>query len=97
MGDVVVVEDETVAYDDGHVASIRVLAVPESETYPEGIKYKFHYGMVDAENPIIRYDNHHGKHERHTGADTEEIDFPGLEALFRDWRDHLPPDKRTDW
>lgn len=97
MDDVVVLEDETVAYDDGHVASVRVLAVPESDRFPDGIKYAFHYGEAGAENPVVRFDNHHGIHERHDGAQTREVDFPGLEALYRTWRAELPADKRDDW
>lgn len=96
-GDATVLRDEVVVHDDGHVASVRVLAVPESERFPDGIKYAFHYGEAGAEHPIIRFDNHHGVHERHDGAQTAEIDFPGLEALYRRWRMELPADKRDDW
>ena len=43
MGDdVTVLRDETAAYDDGTVASVRVLAVPQSETYPAGINTPGH-------------------------------------------------------
>ena len=95
--DVTVLRDETAAYDDGTVASVRVLAVPQSETYPAGIKYKFHYGKAGAENPIIRFDNHHGPHEFHLGAQDFEIESPGLQMLYRTWRAALPPAKRVDW
>lgn len=63
----------------------------------EGIKYAFHYGKAAAEVPIIRFDNHYGMHELHVGIQTYEIDFPGLEPLYRCWRATLPAEKRVDW
>lgn len=96
-GDVVVLRDEIEAYADGTVARVRVLAVPESDRFPEGIKYAFHYGEAGGDDPIVRYDNHHGTHEVHRGPSTEEIDFPGLGALYRRWRADLPEEKRDDW
>ena len=95
--DVTTVRDEIEAYDDGTVARVRVLAVPASERFPEGIKYAFHYGETGPDNPIVRYDNHHGPHEIHHGAGVEEIDFPGLQELYQQWRGELPADKQEDW
>jgi hypothetical protein len=95
--DVTVLEDEIEAYADGTVARVRVLSVPESDRFPEGLKYAFHYGEAGAEHPIIRFDNHHGVHELHLGATTFEINFPGLDALYRAWRAALPEEKRADW
>ncbi|SFC08272.1 hypothetical protein SAMN05444422_104173 [Halobiforma haloterrestris] len=60
-----------------------MLAVPESEKFPEGIKYAFHYGEAGADDPVIRFDNHHGVHELHLSAEVFEIDYPGLQALYR--------------
>jgi len=96
-GDGRVVRDETSAYDDGTVASVRVLSVPISEQYPDGVKYAFHYGEAGAEDPVIRFDNHHGPHELHLGSETYEIEYPGLEGLYSTWRAALPPEKRIDW
>lgn len=95
--DVSVLRDEIAVYDDGSVARIRVLAVPESDRFPDGHKYAFHYGNAGAEDPVIRFDNHHGSHELHIGAGTYEIDFPGLEPLYQAWRAALPPSKRSHW
>lgn len=95
--DVSVLRDEIEVYDDGSVARIRVLAVPESDRFPDGRKYAFHYGNAGAEDPVIRFDNHHGSHELHIGAQTYEIDFPGLEPLYQAWRAALPPNKRSHW
>ncbi|MDL0125610.1 DUF6516 family protein [Halobacterium salinarum] len=98
MGDdVTVLEDEIKAYADGTVARIRILAVPESEKFPDGVKYAFHYGEAGSEGPIIRFDNHHGVHELHTGPHVYEIDYPGLDAIYQAWRAALPAAKRPDW
>ncbi len=98
MGDdVSVLEDEIEAYADGTVARVRVLSVPESDRFEEGNKYAFHYGEAGADDPIIRFDNHHGPHELHLGPTTFEIEFVGLATLYRVWRAALPPKKRVDW
>lgn len=95
--DVSVLRDDTRVYDDGTVARVRVLAVPESDRFPEGVKYAMHYGEMGAADPIIRFDNHHGSHELHVGATVWEIEFPGFHTLYEAWRAALPPEKRTDW
>lgn len=95
--DVTVIRDEIEAYTDGTVARVRVLSVPESNRFVEGVKYAFHYGDAGAEYPIIRFDNHHGIHELHLGKTTSEMDYPGLQTLYRAWRAALPVEKRADW
>lgn len=95
--DVIVLRDEATAYDDGTVARVRILSVPRSERFPEGVKYAFHYGRAGAEHPFIRLDNHHGRHEIHLSDRTHSMDFPGLTVLYRAWRSALPFDKREDW
>ena len=87
--DVEVVRDRRRDFGD-EVVRIRVLRVPESEKFPQGIKYAFHYGRKDGDDPILRYDNHHGVHERHTGSELEVIEFPGTEALLRRFVRELP-------
>jgi len=92
--DVEVVRDRRRDFGE-EIVRIRVLRVPASEKFPEGIKYAFHYGRKKNNEPILRYDNHHGVHERHEGTDLEEIDFPGVEALLhrfiRELPDHVSP------
>ena len=95
--DATVIEDEIEAYADGTVARIRILSVPVSDRFEEGVKYAFHYGQAGADHPFIRFDNHHGVHELHLGARTYECDYPGLQTLYRAWRAALPADKRVDW
>lgn len=87
--DVTVIRDRRRDLGD-EIIRIRVLHVPESEKFPEGIKYAFHYGRKGGDDPILRYDNHHGTHERHSGSEREEIDFPGTEVLLRRFIDELP-------
>jgi hypothetical protein len=70
--------------ESGRVLRVRVLSVPASEKYPDGVKYRFHYGTTDGDT-IVRYDNSHGYHERHVGETVERIEFPddGFELLYR--------------
>lgn len=75
--DVEVVRDRRRDFGD-EIVRIRVLRVPESEKFPEGIKYAFHYGRKGEDDPLLRYDTHHGIHERHRGSEVAEIDFPGV-------------------
>ncbi|USZ68596.1 DUF6516 family protein [Halorussus salilacus] len=72
---------------DGTVESVTVRQT-DDETYPCGWKYRLHFGTTDGET-ILRYDNSHELtkgHERHVGDGeterTEEIDFPGMDALL---------------
>lgn len=74
----------------GYVVRIRVLRVPESDTYPEGVKYAFHCSEKGATTPVVRYDNHHGVHERHVGEDVEVVEFEGIDATFDRFVDDLP-------
>jgi hypothetical protein len=72
-----VLEDTERHFDDGTVLRVRVLAVPESEKFPDGVKYRLHYGTEDGET-LIRYDNSHSVHEGTTdeGLD-DDYEFPG--------------------
>lgn len=93
--DVAVVRDRRRDYG-AYVVRIRVLRVPVSEQFPVGIKYAFHYGRKGADDPVPRYDNHHGVHERHEGAQVERIDFPGLEPLLDRFIEELPDEHAPD-
>ena len=87
--DVRVVEDTERRFGDGAVLRVRVLAVPESNKFADGIKYRLHYGTEDG-NTLIRYDNSHGRHERHTpdGLD-EDYEFPGYDAVQKCFWDEV--------
>lgn len=86
---VAVIRDRRRDFGD-EIVRIRVLRVPESEKFPDGIKYAFHYGRKESNDPILRYDNHHGVHERHTGPDVVEIDAPDVETVLRRFIRELP-------
>lgn len=80
--------------DTDRFASITVRLVPESDAYPEGVKYSMHYGDYDGLT-ILRYDNAHAEtkgHERHTPEGTVGIEFPGwrhlLDRFRREVMDH---------
>lgn len=70
---------------------ITVRLVPHSEAYPEGVKYRMHYGTYAGET-ILRYDNAHGQtkgHERHTPEGTEKIEFDGWRDLLSQFRQEV--------
>jgi len=58
-------------------------AVPESDEFPEGVKYSFQYLGPDDEQ-ILRYDNANdahgvGRHHRHYRDGVEGIEFEGIQ------------------
>lgn len=65
--------------ETGRIVRIEVWSVPESPAYPDGIKYRMHYGTTDGDT-IVRYDNSHAEtkgHERHTADGVDEgYEFP---------------------
>lgn len=74
--------------DSDRFVRVTVRLVPESDAYPEGVKYSMHYGDYDGRT-ILRYDNAHGEtkgHERHTRAGSRVIDFPGWRELLKRFR-----------
>jgi hypothetical protein len=70
---------------DGTVVRLRMERT-ESDRHPSGWRYSLHYGLrAGTDAPILRYDNAHEPsqgHERHTLDGVEEIDFPGMVALY---------------
>lgn len=83
-----VVRDYRREDESGRIERVRVLRVPESEAYPDGVKYALHYGTVDGDT-LLRYDNAHGVHERHTPNGTTEIEYPGIATLYRRFREEI--------
>lgn len=83
--------------ETGRFVSVTVWLVPESDAYPDGVKYSMHYGDYDG-NTVLRYDNAHGEtkgHERHTPAGTEHVDFPGWQQLLRQFRQEVMEHERA--
>jgi hypothetical protein len=82
--------------ESDRIVAVTVRRVPESEAYPDGVKYAMHYGTKAGET-ILRYDNAHPEekgHERHTPDGTTEIDFPGWEALLARFRTEVMEHER---
>lgn len=82
MGSTVIYEDSD-TFDDGSRYEMVVTAIPKSDDYPEGIKYRFQY-MVEDGRTLLRFDNfpdHPGvdRHHYHTpdGA-YDDIEYTGL-------------------
>jgi hypothetical protein len=78
-----------------HVESVTIIRTGD-DAYPSGWKYSLHYGEIGG-GTLVRYDNAHERlkgHERHTPEGTELIEFPGMAALYRQFRretEELPP------
>jgi hypothetical protein len=77
-------------FDDGTRYEMRAWQVPETEEYPNGIRYRFQYMTADG-TTLLRYDNNHyrdgvGMHHRHTPDGVEGIDFEGLASHVRKFK-----------
>jgi len=69
--------------EGGYVVDVTIRQT-EDETYPCGWNYSLHHGEVGGDT-ILRYDNAHERtkgHERHTQADVQIIEFPGMLVLY---------------
>jgi len=56
----------------------------DDSQYPSGYRYALHYGFLDGQGVILRYDSENrtpGRHERHTPGGIETIEFPGMMEL----------------
>lgn len=99
-GDAQLVVDVTRDFGDRY-AEIRAYRVPESDRYPEGIKYSMQYGNAAGET-IVRYDNfpdhpdatHHHKHLE--DGSVEDIEFEGVRPLFQRFKNEVK-DHGHDW
>jgi len=75
-------------------AEVKAWAVPQSDRYPDGVKYGFQYGTFDGDT-IFRYDNfpdhpdapHHHKHTK--DGDVEAVAFEGVEALYTQFKNEV--------
>lgn len=90
--DIAVVEQYRLLHPEFRtIEVVKIMRVPTSEKFPDGVKYRLHYGHTEGrDDPIVRFDNSHGRHEKHVGDTVETIDFPGLAPLYARFRDHLP-------
>jgi hypothetical protein len=62
----------------------RKLYRTDDPQYPSGYRYGLHYGFLDGQGVILRYDNENrtpGRHERHTPDGIDAIEFPEMMEL----------------
>jgi len=79
---------------DDRYAEVKAWDVPQSDRYPDGVKYSFKYGEFDGDT-VFRYDNfpdhpgvsHHHRHER--DGSVEGIEFSGVAALYRRFKSEV--------
>lgn len=88
-------------YADGTVVRVTVRRT-ESQAYPSGWRYTFHYGTLDpetartlADGTIRRYDNAHEAtkgHELHLAPESEpeRIEFRGIVELWDRFWSEIP-------
>ena len=75
-------------------AEVQAWVVPDSDRYPDGIKYSMQYGTAAGET-ILRYDNFPdhpdaARHHKHTaGGDVRYVEFEGIRALFQRFKDEV--------
>jgi hypothetical protein len=91
MGSTVVYEDQE-TFVDGSRHEMVATAIPTSDDYPEGVKYRFQY-MDEAGNTLLRFDNypHHpgvNRHHYHTPDGVfDDIEFTGLSDHVQKFHD----------
>jgi hypothetical protein len=89
----IVLRDET----QRTVLSAKLIETDDTDQYPSGWRYSYHYGTLDGET-TRRYDNENmtpGRHELHTADDVEKIEYPdGFDphALLRKWLEEIGVD-----
>lgn len=80
---------ERVNFKDRYV-EVRAWSVPESDRYPDGVKYSLQYGDYDG-STIIRYDNFPdhpdaAHHHKHTSSGVVDVDFEGVLPLYQQFK-----------
>lgn len=98
MAPYIAVEEFTETHD-GYVLRV-LIRQTDSEQYPSGWSYSLHFGEIGDDDPILRYDNSHERlkgHERHTGGEVEQIEFPGMFDLYDRFRREVRECSPVDW
>lgn len=91
--------EDSGTFDDGTRYEMVATAVPESEDYPEGVKYRFQY-MDEDGRTLLRYDNfpdHPGvdRHHYHTPDGVyDDVEFESLRTLVQ--RFYAAMDRRRE-
>ncbi|CCQ33081.1 sugar metabolism cluster protein [Halorhabdus tiamatea SARL4B] len=93
MGSTVIYEDQG-TFDDGSRYEMIATAIPKSDDYPEGVKYRFQY-MAEDGRTLLRFDNfpdHPGvdRHHCHTPTGVyDDIEYPDFEAHVQTFYDEM--------
>jgi hypothetical protein len=92
MGSTVLYEDQA-TFDDGTRYEMVATAIPRSDDYPEGVKYRFQY-MAEDGRTLLRFDNfpdHPGvrRHHYHTPDGVYDIRYTGLESHVQKFYDEM--------
>jgi len=98
MGSTVIYEDEGV-HADGSRYEMIATSVPESDDYPEGVKYRFQYMSEDGRT-LLRSDNFPDhpdvdRHHYHTPEGvSDDIEYTGLTDHIRQFHAELTAAER---
>ena len=97
MGSTVIFEDAGV-FNDGTRYEMIATDIPQSDDYPEGVKYRFQY-MTEDGRTLLRFDtfpDHPGvdRHHYHTPDGVYDIEFTGLRNHVQAFYDEID-DRRT--
>lgn len=93
MGSTVIFEDSD-TFEDGTRYEMIATAVPKSDDYPEGVKYRFQY-MAEDGRTLLRFDNfpdHPGvdRHHYHTPDGVyDDIEYTGLQDHVQSFYDEV--------
>ncbi|PSQ20494.1 hypothetical protein BRD04_08130 [Halobacteriales archaeon QS_9_67_17] len=93
MGSTVIYEDQGV-FDDGTRYEMVATDIPQSDDYPEGIKYRFQY-MTEDGRTLLRFDNFPNhpevdQHHYHTPDSVyDDIAYTSLEQHVQKFYDEM--------
>jgi hypothetical protein len=93
MGSTVIYEDQD-TFDDGSRYEMIATAVPKSDDYPEGVKYRFQY-MTEDDQTLLRFDNFPDppdvdRHHYHTPTGVyDDINYTGLTDHVQKFYDEM--------
>lgn len=80
---------------DENLKELVVWAVPISEKYPEGVRYRMAFIPAGVESPTVLYDNHYPKgHHKHIDEKEISYHFTSIDSLLEDFEKDIALTKR---
>jgi hypothetical protein len=83
---------------DGTIVEAKAWRVPESEEFPEGLKYSFQHYDPETGETLLRYDNYNkhagSRHHKHEDGETEAVEFEGLKDHYERFLDEVEKNER---